>query len=182
MKTVHNGDQGDTSLVGKKVSKDDPRVEAYGTIDELNSAIGLVKSLSEDAKIKTFIKKVQQDLFVVGAELSNVTEKGSTYKVTADDVSFLENFSDEIEKEIKPLNKFVLPGGSKVSSSSHLARSICRRAERKIVTLSKNENVNPEIIRYVNRLSDVLFIIARYSNQKLNVEETTWGPDNLLGI
>lgn len=182
MKKVHLGDSGETSLVGGKISKDDLRVECYGTIDELNSAIGLMCSFSKFDELNENLKKIQNDLFVIGAELATVTKNGSSYKITADDVKWLEKISDEMEAGIKPLNKFVLPGGSNLSSAAHLARSICRRAERRLVTLSKKEKVNPEIIRYANRLSDALFIFARLTNQMLKVEERTWGPEGILGI
>ena len=182
MKKVHLGDRGETSLVGGRVPKDDLRVESYGTIDELNSAIGLMGSFSKFDNINSNLKKIQNDLFVIGAELATVTEKGSSYKITPEDVAWLEKISDEMEKEIKPLNKFVLPGGSNLAAAAHLARSVCRRAERRLVSLSKKEQVNPELIRYINRLSDVLFIIARLTNQILKIEEKTWGPDGILGI
>ena len=176
------GDNGKTSLVGSRVSKDNLYIEVCGSIDELNSSIGLMKSFSKFNEINSFIKKVQEDLFIMGAELSNVTNEGSSYKITNENVKFIEKFSDELEKYIKPLNKFVLPGGSNIASLSHLSRSICRRVERKIIKLSKEKKINPIIICYINRLSDVLFIISRYTNQKLNIKETVWGPDNLLGI
>lgn len=182
MKKVHLGDKGETSLVGKKLPKDDLRVESYGTIDELNSAIGLARSVSNFDNINTMLEKIQNHLFIIGAELATVTEKGPESRITEEDVKWLEGISDDMEKEIEPLNKFVLPSGSQMASSMHLARSICRRAERRIVTLSKKEQVNPEIVRYVNRLSDVLFVMARLTNQKLGVKEVTWGPDGILGI
>lgn len=182
MKKVHLGDKGETSLVGKKVQKDDLRVETYGTIDELNSALGLAKSMSGFPNINSSIEKIQNHLFVIGADLATVTQKGSESKIKPEDVAWLEKISDEMEGEIKPIKKFVLPSGSQLASSMHLARSICRRAERRLVSLSKKENVNPEIIRYVNRLSDVLFIMARLTNQRLGVKENTWGPEGILGI
>lgn len=182
MKKVHLGDKGETSLVGRRISKDDSRVEAYGTIDELNSFVGLAKSVSNDPKISVILEKVQSDLFVVGAELATVTSKGSESRITGDDVLWLEKTSDEMEKELVPIKKFVLPNGSQLASALHVARSVCRRAERRIVTLSRKESVNPEIIRYVNRLSDMLFVMARYVNQKLNVAEKTWGPEGMLSI
>jgi len=182
MKKVHLGDKGETSLVGGRVQKDDSRVEAYGTVDELNSTIGLAKSFSKDPKVSVILDKVQNDLFVVGAELATVTQKGSESRVTGDDILWLEKESDGMEAELVPIKKFVLPNGSQVASALHVARSVCRRAERRIVSLSRKESVNPEIIRYVNRLSDTLFIMARYENQKLNVGEKTWGPEGMLSI
>lgn len=182
MKKVHNGDKGETSLVGGAVSKDDPRVEAYGTIDELNSFIGLARSFSTQEKINTVLDKVQNDLFSIGAELATVTNKGSESKIKADDVLWLEKSSDEIESHLTPIRKFVLPGGSNLSSALHVARTVARRAERRIVSLSKGGHVNPEILRYVNRLSDLLFIMSRYCNEKLGIKEKTWGPEGMLGI
>jgi cob(I)alamin adenosyltransferase len=182
MKKVHLGDSGETSLVGGRLPKDDLRIECYGTIDELNSAIGLMRSFSNIEKINSLIDKIQNDLFVVGAELSNVTGRGSSYRISEKDVKWLEKIMEELEVEIKPLNKFVLPGGSNIAAACHLARSICRRAERRIVSLSKKEKINPEIVYYINRLSDVLFVMARFTNQTMRIEEKTWGPDGLLGI
>jgi len=182
MKKVHLGDGGETSLVGGRVSKDNLRVECYGTIDELNSAIGLMRSFSGFEEINSRLDKMQNDLFVIGAELSNVTKNGSSYKISPDNVEWLEKASEELEAYIKPLNKFVLPGGSNLAAACHLARSVCRRAERNIVSLSKKEKVNPDILRYINRLSDVLFVMARFTNQMMKVEERTWGPDGILGI
>lgn len=182
MKKAHLGDRGETSLVGGRVPKDDPRVESYGTIDEMNSALGLMRSFSEFDDMSSHIKRIQNDLFSVGAELATVTEKGSSYRISRGDVEWLEKISAEMEAEIRPLNKFVLPGGSRLSSAAHLARSICRRAERRLVSLSRKEGINPELIRYVNRLSDVLFVMSRLANQRLGVDETTWGPDDILGI
>ncbi len=182
MKKVHLGDRGETSLVGGRVLKDDFRVEAYGTVDELNSFVGLAKSASPNLNISIVLEKIQNDLFVIGAELATVTEKGSESRITGDDVLWLEKTSDDLEKELVPIKKFVLPNGSASSSTLHLARSVCRRAERRIVSLSKKEFVNPEIIRYINRLSDTLFIMARYANQKLNIAEKTWGPEGMLSI
>ncbi len=182
MKNVHLGDKGETSLVGGRVQKDDLRVEAYGTVDELNSFIGLVNSSIKDEKINRALDRVQNDLFVIGADLATVTNKGSESKITGDDVIWIERTSDEIESELIPIKKFVLPGGSHSGAAMHVARAVARRAERRIVSLSKKENVNPEIIRYVNRLSDMLFIMARYINQKMKVQEKTWGPEGLLGV
>lgn len=182
MKKVHLGDKGETSLVGGRVPKDDTRVEAYGTIDELNSFIGLAKSFAKEPRISVILDKVQNDLFVIGAELATVTQKGSESRITGDDVLWLEKTSDQIESELVPIKKFVLPNGSQIASALHAARSVCRRAERRIVSLARNGNVNPEIIRYVNRLSDVLFVMARYVNQRLSIAEKTWGPEGILGI
>jgi len=182
MKKVHNGDRGETSLVGGAVSKDSVRVEAYGTVDELSSFIGLAKSVSTQEKINIVLDRVQNDLFVVGAELATTTNKGSESKIRAEDVVWLEKSSDDIESDITPIKKFVLPNGSNVSSALHVARTVARRAERRIVSLSKVEPVNPEILRYLNRLSDLLFIMSRYCNEKLGVKEKTWGPEGILGI
>lgn len=182
MKKVHNGDKGETSLVGGAVSKNDPRVEAYGTIDELSSFIGMAQSVSTQEKVNVILDRVQNDLFSIGAELATVTAKGSESRIKADDVLWLEKSSDDVESHLTPIRKFVLPGGSNVSSALHVARTVARRAERRLVSLSKSEYVNPEILRYVNRLSDLLFIMARYCNEKLGVKERTWGPEGMLGI
>lgn len=182
MKTVHIGDKGDTNLVGKKTSKDDPRVEAYGTADELNSVVGLAESLTKDSQIKKILEKVQESIFVVGAELATVTEKGSESRIKPEDVKWIETEMESLEKELKPINRFVLPGGTTAAAALHAARTVCRRCERRIVTLSKNESVNPEVIRYVNRLSDLLFVLARIENQRSGTNERGWGPKGMLSI
>ena len=167
------GDKGETvTLSGKKVYKDDERVEAYGSVDELNALLGVVASFTTDEEIKTLLIKIQKQLFIVGAELA--MEKLRSQKINPTHISFLESEIDEIEKELTHLANFVLPGGSKTASLLHLARTVCRRAERRVVALSKKSKINPDIIKYLNRLGDLLFVLARYENRKKRIEEIVW--------
>lgn len=173
------GDQGTTSLFGgRRISKDDLRIEAYGTIDELNSCIGLLNNMIQQDDLRNHMLDIQAYLFVIGSNLAADPENNSI-KVPALEVSktnLLETWIDEMEKELKPLQYFVLPGGSQGSSQAHLCRTVCRRAERRVVSLSQMESVNPEIIIYLNRLSDYLFVLSRYLNQLNEIEEIYWKP------
>ena len=181
------GDKGETGLAGGvRVPKDSDRIEAYGTVDELNSIIGIVRSLFKEVpsrelfqKIDPRFYKIQNILFVVGADLA--TAPGKTYPnrvlVQEKQVTELETWIDEWQQDLRPLPEFILPGGGKVSSFLHQARTVCRRAERVAVRLSKKEEVRPEVIRYLNRLSDALFVLSRWLGQKLGEEETLWDRD-----
>ena len=152
------GDKGDTiTLSGKKVSKDDPRVEAYGLVDELNASIGVAMAFSDDNEIKEVLSIAQKDLFIIGAELA--IEKGAK-KLTPSKTEKLEKSIDKIEPKLPYLANFVIPGGSKTAALLHHARTISRRAERRIVSASKIVKINPEILKYINRLSDLLFVLA----------------------
>jgi len=178
------GDKGETGLAGGgRVPKDSDRIEAYGTVDELDSIIGIVRSFFKEIsdrdlfnQIDPKLYKIQNILFVVGADLA--TAPGKTYpnRVVVQDkqVTELENWIDEWQTDLKPLPEFILPGGGKVASFLHLARTVCRRAERMTLRLSRKEEVRPEVIRYLNRLSDALFVLARWLAQKLGEEETLW--------
>ncbi len=167
------GDKGQTvTLAGKKVYKDDQRVEAYGSVDELNALLGLTISFTEREEVKGILNKVQKELFIIGAELA--MEKPGAKKINPVHVSLLESKIDEIEEELPHLANFVLPGGSKTASLLHLARTVCRRAERRVVTMSQKTKVNPDIIKYLNRLGDLLFVLARYVNRKKHIDETLW--------
>ncbi|MEM4359051.1 MAG: cob(I)yrinic acid a,c-diamide adenosyltransferase [Candidatus Bilamarchaeaceae archaeon] len=165
------GDKGDTiTLSGRKVRKDDPQVEAYGAVDELNAAIGVVISFTDDNEIREILIDVQKDLFIVGAELAI----GSTKKLTPAKTEKLEKIIDKIEPQLPYLANFVIPGGSKTAALLHLARTISRRVERRVVSAAKVAKVNPEVLKYLNRLSDLLFILARYANRKKRFEEIVW--------
>ncbi len=178
------GDKGETGLAGGvRVPKDSDRIEAYGTVDELNSVLGIVRSLFKEAasrelfeKLDPRLYKIQNILFVVGADLA--TAPGKTYPnrvgVQEKQVTELENWIDEWQEELKPLPEFILPGGGKVASFLHLARTVCRRSERLVVRLSRKEEVRPEVIHYLNRLSDALFVLARWLAKTLGGEETLW--------
>lgn len=168
---TRTGDKGQTSLYdGTRVDKDNIRVESYGTLDELNSYIGLC-TLYAEGEDKKVLKDLQLKLFSVSGELA--TKKDDNYKnvVSEDDIKNLENIIDSYIKKIDEVNAFIIPGTSLISANLHIARTICRRAERRIYTLSKVESVNPLIIKYVNRLSDLLYAIARYNEKELNYVE-----------
>lgn len=178
------GDKGDTGLAGGvRVPKDSDRIEAYGTVDELNSIMGLTRSIFKRIpdrelfqKIDARLYKIQNILFVVGADLA--TAPGKTYPnrviVQEKQVTELEGWIDEWQADLKPLPEFILPGGGEIAALLHVARTICRRAERLTIRLSRKEEVRPEVIRYLNRLSDTLFVLARWLAQKLGEKETLW--------
>mgnify|MGYP003370189089 CR=1 FL=1 len=160
------GDNGQTSLYdGTRVDKDDIRVESYGTLDELNSYIGLCINYSENDD-KKVLRDIQIKLFSVSGELAT---KNNQYKniVVEDDIKTLENIIDDYIQKIDKMDAFIVPGTSIISANLHIARTICRRAERRILTLSKIENINPLLIKYINRLSDTLYAIARYHENEL---------------
>lgn len=162
------GDLGETSLYdGRRVKKDDSRVESYGTVDELISALGFAKNFVESIEICEVIHKIQQQLFDVAGELATVDEKKIPKKIQTEDVACLEAIIDEYMSRAKTVNGFIIPGLNKASSSLHVARTICRRAERRILTLSREAYINPILIKYVNRLSDAIYAIARYLESDL---------------
>ena len=171
------GDEGETSLFGgNRVTKTNQRIEAYGTVDELNSFFGLVLSEKVNEKTKEILVENQNLLFVIGSELAtpeNVKDK-LTRIVGKADVENLEKSIDDIEKELKPLKNFILPGGTKSASLLHVCRTICRRAERRVVEISMHEEVNPELLAYINRLSDLLFVLARFENHTSSKPEIYW--------
>ena len=174
------GDKGSTQLGdGKMVNKDSLRVDAYGSVDEANATIGL-SILRTNIKIKKILKIVQNDLFDLGADLC-IPDKKNTQKlkITKDRVDYIEEKIDNFNKELSSLNSFILPGGSESSTYLHIARTVTRRAERKIVALSKKERINPITIIYLNRLSDLLFVLARYTNNK-GKKDILWKPGKNL--
>jgi cob(I)alamin adenosyltransferase len=157
------GDKGQTSLYDNtRVDKDSLRVESYGTIDELNSTIGFARNLVEDKDIVSAIYKIQRELFDVAGELATLDREKFPEKITEEHVKSLEEIIDNYLARIPKVDKFIIPGSSKASASFHIARTVCRRAERRIITLSKNEPVSPLLIKYVNRLSDALYTLARF--------------------
>jgi len=171
------GDKGTTSLVyGTRIAKNDIRVEAYGTCDEANSAIGQALSFlkkedfQEKKEVEEVFHKVQTALFHVGAELSTPTNKEVKWKIKQEDIEELEHTIDKWDSELPPLNNFILPGGHPTGAGLHLARTVVRRAERCAVSL---EDVNPVVLSYLNRLSDFLFVAARFINLRLNENEKT---------
>ncbi len=171
------GDKGETSLFGgERVPKDELRIETYGTVDELNSVIGSARAFNENAEIDSILGQIQDRLFVLGADLATPvnSRNASAPRISAGDISSIERAIDEIELKLDPLKSFVLPGGSKAASLLHFARTVCRRAERRAVTLGKKEEISGEATIYLNRLSDFLFVLARYANKTTGLAETIW--------
>jgi cob(I)alamin adenosyltransferase len=175
---TRTGDDGTTGLgVRTRVAKDDARVEAYGTVDELNSALGQVIAVGVDATLDPPLRRVQNDLFHLGADLCVPEAEKETLPVPRIEerhVTLLEQWMDAWSLEIEPLANFVLPGGAPAAAALHVARAVCRRAERRLVTLARAEPVGPFTVRYLNRLSDALFVAARYENAKRGVAEPLW--------
>ena len=168
------GDLGETSLVGgKRISKSSSRVDSYGEVDELNSVLGIARSKIDDDEINELIRNIQNALFIMGGDLA--TPEDSKFDVPRVDVEMIENLEILIDKyveEVGELKEFILPGGSEPGSFLHLARAVCRRAERKIVVLNQEEEINSNLTKYINRLSDLLFMLARVINKRCGIEET----------
>jgi len=170
---TRTGDNGKTRLAeGTEVSKDSPFVEAYGDVDELNSLIGLVISRSPHAEILSQLELIQHRLFDVGGELASAGSIDPL--IQSESISELETALDGLNAQLKPLEEFILPGGTETAATLHLARTVCRRAERRVVSLSEQETVNPDIMAYLNRLSDLLFVMARFENLKKDHPEVFW--------
>lgn len=172
------GDKGMTSLVGgTRVEKYHLRLESYGTIDELNSHIGLIYDLTDNLEIKNILSKIQHSLFNIGSYLANEKPEEQTISIINQaDISILEEKMDEFVSELPELKNFILPSGHVLTSQTHIARTVCRRAERNIVKLSQEIEINEAVIIYVNRLSDFLFILARKFLKDFNKMEITWNP------
>ena len=170
------GDGGETSLYGgQRVSKNVIRVETYGTVDECNAFLGLAITFVDDAEAKAILTRIQGELFEVGADLATPQARGETVpRVRPEETARLEAEIDRFEEELEPLRHFILPGGSAGGAALHQARAVCRRAERLLVTLEAAEPVNPEVGRYLNRLSDHLFVLARLVNHRAGAPETKW--------
>ncbi len=175
---TRGGDGGKTSLGdGTRVSKTSARVDAYGDVDEANSVIGIVR-LHSTGETDEMLARIQNDLFDLGADLCTPEKDNPDYpplRMTQEQVDRLEGDIDRLNAELSTLNSFILPGGSEASSYLHLGRTVCRRAERKIVALSDSEKINPLAITYINRLSDFLFVLGRYLNNK-GKEDVLWVP------
>lgn len=172
------GDKGETGIFGgKRLPKDDIRIEAYGTVDELNAHLGLVRDQSTDTTIRETLKAIQDRLFAIGAYLaSDPAKELPPPDIQETDISFLENEMDRMDKSLTELRNFILPGGHPIVSQTHITRCVCRRAERRVVTLANAELVNDIVIRYLNRLSDYCFILGRYQAKALNAQEVVWKP------
>lgn len=170
------GDTGETSIIGgKRVAKDDARIEAAGQIDELSSVIGIVIAFSDDNSLKEALTKIQRTLFVVGADLSTPQgDKIAIPRLSPSKINEIEQLIDKIDADLPKIQSFILPGGSKTASLMHLARTICREAERRVIALNRHEKVNEAIPVYLNRVSDLLFVLARGINYKKKIPETLW--------
>ena len=182
---TRTGDAGKTRLIGgEKRWKDDARVEAYGTVDELNSEIGLCRELLKEQKedqfssLIRFLKSAQNELFNLGTQLASAEDRDSDNlpRLSHDAISKLESEIDTANELLSELTSFVLPGGSVINAQFHMARNVCRRAERRTVTLARNETVDQENIRYLNRLSDALFVWSRWVSHILKDDENLWEP------
>ncbi len=174
------GDQGDTALGdGTRVPKDHPRVTAYGSVDELNAILGLLVLNDPDAVQTELLRGIQNDLFDVGADLcvppAPDEAPGSRLRIRPEQAARLESAIDRLNANLRPLTSFVLPGGRAAAAWCHLARTVCRRAEREVVTLSHSESVNPQVVIYLNRLSDLLFVLARVYNNG-GQDDVLWQP------
>lgn len=166
------GDHGQTSLYGgKRVFKNHQRVSTYGTIDELNSLLGIIVAQLNDKRVKEFINQIQKDLFLIGASLSGATTGIDGLKIRVDE---MERIIDWISEQLPPLKNFILPEGIEVATFLYLTRAVARRAERELVSLKQEEQVDEKILIYMNRLSDLLFMLARYMNFKSDFKETIW--------
>ncbi len=174
---TRTGDTGETGLIGgQRVPKDHLRVCAYGTVDELNATLGLARCYLSDEDLNSLLERIQNELFDIGAELASPPERANQFQAISDEhIQALEEAIDRYEQELEPLRQFILPGGALASAHLHLARTVCRRAEREVVRLSHESMVSAVIIRYLNRLSDLLFVMARLCNHRAGVPDVKWG-------
>ena len=182
---TRTGDKGETGLVGgKRVPKDSPRIEAYGTIDELNSIVGLARVFNEEKLsegeayrfLDSVLRQIEDELFDLGSELATPPDffKEGMYRVSEREVKKLEQLMDECQKELEPLKSFVLPGGGRIGAYLHQCRTVCRRAEREILRLSRVEELNEWSLKYVNRLSDLFFVLSRWISKQTGEAEYLW--------
>ena len=171
------GDSGETALFGgTRVRKDAPRIEAIGTVDELNAYIGYAQTLIDDTDLSDLMAQIQNHLFAVGADLATPAThaKAAEFRISENFTTEMETAIDTLSAELPPLMNFILPGGCTAGAILHIARVVCRRSERCVVRLTRDEDVNPEIIRSLNRLSDLLFVLARTVNFRANAPEPIW--------
>ena len=174
---TRTGDDGSTGLLGPgRVPKSAPRVEAYGSVDELNAALGVARSLDTDAWVSAELTPIQGRLFSLGAELAATAPAplAKLERISEADVSALEQVIDRLEADLAPLANFILPSGHALAAQLHLARTVCRRAERRVVALAETTHVEPRLVHYLNRLADLLFVMARWCNRRAGVAETEW--------
>jgi cob(I)alamin adenosyltransferase len=179
---TRTGDSGETGLFdGTRVPKSDPRVATYGEIDELNAWVGLARAALQDRELVEMLQRIQRDLFAIGARLADpahrIAERVTKAAVSPDDISRLEQWIDALDASLPPLRRFILPGGATGGATLHVARTICRRAERAMVALEQaggRDAFEPELLTYVNRLSDLLFVMARAANHRAAVADLEW--------
>jgi cob(I)alamin adenosyltransferase len=181
---TRGGDQGTTALVGgRRVPKDSPRIDSYGAIDELNAALGLARVFNREGapgaardRLEEILNRLQNALFDLGSELATPPDAAyeGMFRVGAEDVRALEQLIDECQKDLAPLNSFVLPGGGRVSAFLHLARTVCRRAERDVLRLSRAEPIGAHVLPWINRLSDLLFVLSRWTGRQRGETEFLW--------
>jgi cob(I)alamin adenosyltransferase len=171
------GDTGETSLFGgKRVPKSTLRIDAYGTVDELNAQLGVVRALQPSAEVDTMLEKIQNQLFLLGADLAAPfgSAPADAKKIQQNEIQFLEDTIDRLDAQLEPLKSFILPGGSHAGAQLHIARTVCRRAERFVDALGRKEEIGRLPLIYLNRLADLLFVAARYTNKLAGMEETKW--------
>lgn len=174
------GDGGETGLFGgPRVAKDDARVEAYGAVDELGAALGVARARGADAELTALLATIQDQLFTIGAELATppgVKARSHLPPIDPGWTAALEAAIDRFEGELEPLRQFILAGGAPAAANLHLARAVCRRAERRVVALHRHDPVSPAVLAYLNRLSDFLFVAARVANRRAGAAEVPWNP------
>jgi len=181
---TRTGDKGTTALFGgERVPKDHPRIAAYGTVDEANSFIGLalthLRGVEALEGVASLMEQIQDDLFVVGADLATPQDaKPTVPRITAEHVQQVEDHIDRLQEDLPPLKHFILPGGTPGAATLHVARTVCRRAERLALAARREESINDEALIYLNRLSDLLFVLARWTNHRVGAPESTWTPPN----
>ena len=180
---TRTGDTGTTALFGgDRVGKNHPRIEAYGTVDETNAHLGLARSLLQDQpgaeRLIAMLTRLQDDLFVLGADLATPSASRATVpRIDETHIRHLEHAIDAFEADLPPLKHFILPGGTPVAGTLHVARTVCRRAERLTIAASAQEAISAEAAIYLNRLSDLLFVLARWANRQAGIEEAAWKPN-----
>ena len=182
---TRTGDKGETALVGgKRVPKDSARIDAYGTIDELNSIVGLARVFNEECLdageghrfLDGVLCRIQDELFDIGSELATPPEffQDGMYRVGEEEITRIEKLIDQCQEDLEPLNSFILPGGGRVGAYLHQCRTVCRRAEREILRVSRTEDINDRVIKYINRLSDLFFVLSRWIAKQTGEQEYLW--------